>query len=604
MAGYAKSVIFPSSSTLPEVVIAAFGGNRPEYAYKLYVLISAAAVPWLMALAGVLWRVPARGVAIAVLVDLLYLWTDFPINYAAVGMLPYFLAIPAGLAATGAFSRFLTARGVFAWLLSVGLLSASFLVHFTAAMIIVPAAALAYLAGAPGGSRLPTGAGRRANRRSSGSSGFGLPPKKSTGFHLAAWAIPIFVLTVNAFWWLPGTWLASTKGESGFTFNHPEGVVRRLVQIVNSAGVESPIQSILIAAGVPGLFIIWKRGRAEGLALIGFCSAGLFWGYLAGAWRALDFLQPGRHTYALYSGLAIASGAALDELFHRLRTGPHGVDHLDRWVMAGLSLIGVRMVGHSLIQSVEGRLACALEVRSTEWWGWAVPDSIRVRTGPGEPFLSSRPSPRLLWVVDRVKRHVRPGERLLYEEGGFGADPFQRGRFSGLLPERTGVEVIGGPYLHASLQTNFTQFGEGKLFGRANWDRDHFVRYAKLYRPTAITCWSGHARRFCLDNPDLVKVYEDDGTVLIGRVVGFEGDCIEGAARIGASAGRIRVEEMSPGLDGSILLGYHSVPYLKASPPVAFEREYREDDPVPFIRLRPPAGTRSVELEMRLPAGR
>ena len=102
-------------------------------------------------------------------------------------------------------------------------------------------------------------------------------------------------------------------------------------------------------------------------------------------------------------------------------------------------------------------------------------------------------------------------------------DPFQGGRFSGLLPERTGVEVIGGPYLHASLNTNFTQFGEGMLFGRADWDRAHFVRYAKLYRPSAILCWSPHARRFCQENPDLVKVLEDDGTVLIGRVVGFRG---------------------------------------------------------------------------------
>ena len=70
-----------------------------------------------------------------------------------------------------------------------------------------------------------------------------------------------------------------------------------------------------------------------------------------------------------------------------------------------------------------------------------------------EPFLSSHPSPRLLWVVDRVRRYVQPGERLLYEEGGKDLpgvpDPFQGGRFSGLLPERTGVEVIGGPYLHA-----------------------------------------------------------------------------------------------------------------------------------------------------------
>ena len=47
--------------------------------------------------------------AIAVLLDLLYIWTDFPINYAFWGMLPYFLAIPVALAATAAFGRFLVA---------------------------------------------------------------------------------------------------------------------------------------------------------------------------------------------------------------------------------------------------------------------------------------------------------------------------------------------------------------------------------------------------------------------------------------------------------------------------------------------------------------
>ena len=111
MAGYAKSVIFPSSSTLPELVVAAFGGARPELAYKIYVLLSAAAVPWLIAWAGLLWRIPPRGVAIAVLLDLFYIWTDFPINYAFWGMLPYFLAIPLALAAAGAFVRFLSAPG-------------------------------------------------------------------------------------------------------------------------------------------------------------------------------------------------------------------------------------------------------------------------------------------------------------------------------------------------------------------------------------------------------------------------------------------------------------------------------------------------------------
>ena len=111
MAGYAKSVIFPASSTLPELVIALFGGSRPELAYKLYVLVSAALIPWLVALACCLWRARVddrhgRGPV------LLYVWTDFPINYAAFGMLPYLLAIPLGLVATGAFCRYLDRGGL------------------------------------------------------------------------------------------------------------------------------------------------------------------------------------------------------------------------------------------------------------------------------------------------------------------------------------------------------------------------------------------------------------------------------------------------------------------------------------------------------------
>ena len=96
------------------------GGEHPEFAYKLYVLVSAAAVPWLIALACALWRIPPAGAAIAVVLDLLYIWTDFPINYVAFGMLPYFLAIPLGLVATGAFARFLTRGGAINWLVTAG----------------------------------------------------------------------------------------------------------------------------------------------------------------------------------------------------------------------------------------------------------------------------------------------------------------------------------------------------------------------------------------------------------------------------------------------------------------------------------------------------
>jgi hypothetical protein len=373
--------------------------------------------------------------------------------------------------------------------------------------------------------------------------------------------------------------LASTKGASDFAFAHSsEGVFRRLLQIVT---VEAEVQSILLALGLPGLVLLVRQSRIRGTALAGFCVSGLFWGYLAGGFQVLDFLQPGRHTYACYTALALAGGAGLDAFFLRLRGGGEDASRLDRWAMAAALAIGLRMLGPPLFESLRERL-------------WA-----------GEPFLSSRPSSRLLWVLDRVKAHVRRGERLLYEEGGKGLsgipDPFQRGRFSGLLPEHTGVELIGGPYLHAALTTNFTQFGEGALFGKSDWDREHFVKYARLYRPSAILCWSPRARRFCRSNPDLITILDDDGAVLIGTVHGFEGDTIVGAAHVAAEPGRLHVRAMSPGVDGSIVLRYHSVPSLRARPPIPLDPRFEEGDPVPFIGLRPPPGTREVDLEMVAP---
>ena len=123
MAGYPKSVIFPASSTLPELVIALFGGNRPELAYKLYVLIATALVPWLLVVAGGLWRAGAEAVAIALGVDLVSVWSDFPINFAAYGMVPYLLAIPLGLVATGVFQRYCETRSRWYWLTSVLVMS-------------------------------------------------------------------------------------------------------------------------------------------------------------------------------------------------------------------------------------------------------------------------------------------------------------------------------------------------------------------------------------------------------------------------------------------------------------------------------------------------
>src|SRR5262249_12727938 len=154
----------------------------PELAYKLYVLVSASAYPWLIAAACRLLGVRGWAASVAVSLSLMYVWTDWPINYVTFGMLPYFLGIPLALVATAAFTGFLEPRWPAAWAVATSLLSAAFLVHLTTAMVIAPAGLLAYLA---------------AVRRRGESAAW------TWRRHAAVWLMPAVVLAVNAFWWAP-----------------------------------------------------------------------------------------------------------------------------------------------------------------------------------------------------------------------------------------------------------------------------------------------------------------------------------------------------------------------------------------------------------------
>ena len=91
---------------------------------------------------------------------------------------------------------------------------------------------------------------------------------------------------------------------------------------------------------------------------------------------------------------------------------------------------------------------------------------------------------------------------------------------------------------------------------------------------------------------------DDRGAVLFGRVLGTGGATILGTAEVQAEPGRLAVRAGAAELDETVVLRYHSVPCLRIDPPVAWEPVFLEQDPVPFIKLRPPPGAVTIELSV------
>ena len=232
--------------------------------------------------------------------------------------------------------------------------------------------------------------------------------------HLAVWMIPLVVLAVNAFWWLPGIWLASTKGASDFAFVHPEGVSRRLVADRRYARRRFRASCWRPACRACSCSAARSDRRA------GLCSDSAPPGCSGDTWRRAcgPSISCSRAGTPMRSTRRWRSPAARDSTSccRRLRVGPHGVDHLDRWVMAGLALIGIRI--WDIPWPVDPRPARVnLEVRFVESWGFRCldrplavgPESRSCRAGRRRACSGSSTCQATM---------SSPASACLYEEGG------------------------------------------------------------------------------------------------------------------------------------------------------------------------------------------
>ena len=237
------------------------------------------------------------------------------------------------------------------------------------------------------------------------------------GFTSAVWMIPVVVLAVNAFWWLPGIWLASTKGPSDFAFNHPEGVLAPAG--ADRRRPEAPVQSILLAAGLPGLVVAdsapTDRRAGPGRILRRRVCSGATWPGRRG--RSISCSPAGIPTRFTRRWRSRGSRDS-SELRAATPVGSHGVDH-SRSLGDGRALLLIgdsRWSGHPAGRVDSRRLGSARG---------AVPLEPPVSPRCSGSSTVSTPCPARRAVAVRGRGQGLPGV----------PDPFQGGRFSGLLPD-------------------------------------------------------------------------------------------------------------------------------------------------------------------------
>ncbi|MFO0948782.1 MAG: hypothetical protein U1D30_23140 [Planctomycetota bacterium] len=562
MAGYAKSILFPSSSTLAEVVVFLAGGERPERVYKLYVAVAAFLSPLLVWLAARIWWRHAGKPVPVIAFYLWYFWFGVGSYYVYVGMVPFVLGATLALLATALFFRWLShhplvpdrwsrLQGIVWWALWVFVGAAAPLVHLTTPIVCAPA----WLT-------MVTQKGRW----------------KQPAW-VASFLVGLVLMAVaNAFWLLPGLLLWETKGRTDSGFINPN-VLERFWELARGDFPWELAILVLIPVGL----LVWRReerGADLGMAVV--LGWTFFLGYLAGWIRQLDVLQPGRYTLYFFTFGSLPAGLVVWRVWRLV------MDWLKRWRLAGVS--GVALAG-----------VAALLFPTT----WHSLDPI-LRSLP--PRLHATLPGYLEEVIREIKRQTKPGDRILFEERNRGAflngrqlvDPFGPIRLSPLVPLLTNREVVGGPYLYTHLKTNFSQVGDGRLFKKEGWDAERFEKYVDAYDLDWIVCWSPAARRFCTSHPKLVEVVKVLGPppapILLGRILRQKRGAVVGSASIQASSGRIDVRDARPE-NGVLVLPYHWTPLLKSDPPLKIVPFAVGEDPVGLIQVTDPPPQFSLWLD-------
>jgi hypothetical protein len=210
--------------------------------------------------------------------------------------------------------------------------------------------------------------------------------------------------------------------------------------------------------------------------------------------------------------------------------------------------------------------------------------------------LRTQIPPEIAAIVDWIGRETPPDGRVLFEESGDETGFIYDGIYlSSLVPHLTGRQLIGGPINLYNDRHHFAEFHSGQMFKRdvRTFTDDELLAYLRLYNIGAIVAFHPASLQRLQAIPGLVTVEQRIGPVHLMKVNQPLTWFIAGEGKVKAGLNRLELSELR---GNEVILKYHWVEGLTASPPVKIEPVEMLDDPIPFIKLVAPPSSVSLRV--------
>jgi len=208
----------------------------------------------------------------------------------------------------------------------------------------------------------------------------------------------------------------------------------------------------------------------------------------------------------------------------------------------------------------------------------------------GKLKLRTQIRPELSAMIDWIERETPTDARLLFEESGDETGFVYDGMYlSSFLPHLTGRQLIGGPINLYNDRHHFAEFHSGRMFKKdvKTLSDDGIKNYFRLYNIGAVVAFHPASIQRLQSVPGLVSVERRIGPVQLMKVNQPLSWFMQGDGKIKAGFNRLELS----GLAGrEVILKYHWIDGLIASPAARIEPVKMADDPIPFIKIiNPPA---------------